>query len=328
MVKSVLLFLATLICAHAEAACPSGTRTQTAEEAHRDCTQGGRVTAYKTECYDQNDHCVSAYQTVGGKDYSCADCSCYPEPATTVYQQLDVLCNETVDCDGGTCAAGQICCNGKCIPSGTTCCSDGSSCTGACATNGMCCPDNLPVYDGTNGYCCGKTDPNNTSTICECANSCPSIQGCCPANTVCCDGGWCAANTTGCPNCPASAPLFCPDGTCAPAGSICCGGGRYCPNGLSCADAGGGQITCGGGGTAPSSTMSPTQPVGSAPATHSALKAMEASTPGTTPKGASTGTSNPLAPGCKCDMAGRAPAPWALFGLSALLFARRRRRVR
>jgi hypothetical protein len=300
----------------------------------------GSIFTEETYCTDDtNGACLGAYITIGlGQDnmfirkatFACAagggQCDCRP-----AYDAIVAYCG-SLACGGGTCDVGDKCCSGKCIPYNSVCCPSGEACPSgtACSSDGKCCPDGLPVFDANSGYCCGQTDPNNTSTICECGNPCPAIQGCCAGGKVCCSHGWCADNAGDCPDCPASAPTWCPDGTCAPAGAVCCGRGFYCPNGLSCAEAGG-QFKCGSGGTSNAgNTVQPTSAGGSPPA-RTAVQPSGAPTPGKVPgSGGTTAGSTtsplPLAPGCGCQLTGAPAAGWLLLAPLLLLLRRRRGR--
>jgi hypothetical protein len=327
-----------LASAHAYAECRV---TQPAVHSF-DC--GGSVAFQEgTFCIDEsNGNCLNAFVSVGiaanmmfipKVKFPCVvvDNSC---DCRNTNEEIPAYC-ASLSCGGGACEVGDKCCNGRCIPSNHTCCDDGSSCPGACAGNGQCCGHGLPVFDRNTGYCCGQTDPNNTSTVCICANECPAIQGCCPAGKVCCDRGWCADSAGDCPSCPASAPTFCNDGTCAPAGAVCCGNGIFCPNGLSCVDAGGGVIKCGSARSNPDLTVAPTS--SGSPPTRAGVEPDSTPTPGKAPSGGSTSSStgsttsavNPLTPpGCKCDVGQRAPTTPLVLLVFIAVAGWRLRRVR
>ncbi|MHB8879211.1 MAG: hypothetical protein ACYC8T_36390 [Myxococcaceae bacterium] len=229
------------------------------------CCNGKPMAAGDTCCPDghgcgSGDECCGAGCMPGGS-VCCGD---------QAYEAGAVCCGDkayeagAVCCAGGfACKAGGECCaNGveACVEPGGSCCSDGihycphgSDCVGT-----TCCPRMTPesspftAYDGTTGYCCGDSSCAATggceggAGICACAHSCNGL--CCPDGTACCPSkGWCAPEATGCPVCPPGYPVDCDDGTCAPSGAICCGKGLFCPNGLSCADCGGGVTCCGGG---------------------------------------------------------------------------------
>jgi hypothetical protein len=223
----------------------------------------------------------------GQGDVTCCDGKVYPGSVTC--------------CSGGfACPASLDCCqNGvqKCIEKGGSCCEDGvHGCpSGSDCVSNHCCPrltaESQPftAYDGTTGYCCGDMSCASTGQcqggagICACANPCNG--SCCPSGTTCCSHkGWCAPDAVGCPSCPAGNPVPCGDGTCAPHGAICCGGGFYCPNGLSCADCGGGQKCCGGGPGTPmmpaGTSMMPALPDGggAVKSTRAAMATGEATT--------------------------------------------------
>lgn len=218
-------------------------------------------------------------------------------------------------CGRGFCE--EKCCGGGCAPADATCCGNGW-CAGACGSDGKCCPDQLPLFDATSGYCCA-------GTACDCANDCG--DGCCPGGTVCCDGGWCAPHASDCPRCPASHPNFCPDGTCAPVGGVCCGGAHYCPTGLPCVDVGDGQFACGDGSIQPVITAYPTNNSGSVPPASSRASQRPGGMPnaGTAPSPATVAGRNPtLFPGCHCQVGSGGGPPWLL--LAGLFLWRRLRR--
>jgi hypothetical protein len=89
-------------------------------------------------------------------------------------------------------------------------------------------------------------------------DECTQPGSACPGGTFCCANGTCPPAGFVCAGptfCPTATPLWCSDGVCAPNGAQCCGQGSlggsccghgvYCPNGLACADCGGGVIDCG-----------------------------------------------------------------------------------
>ena len=303
--------------------CDAGCNCMAAAQKVADlCTGSGGGSTCSNKCGSScctasqqccGDVCAPSGATCCGAGYcesgsSCCNNACIPSTASC--------------CGTGSCAAGTTCCNDQCIPEGATCCGQGSCATGEECANGLClpmnavickdgsmcpentacastkcCPEGFASYDPVSGYCCGA---GPEAGLCDCPVGCASL--CCPANTVCCIGGYCAPSADGCPKCPANAPKFCSDHKCVPANATCCGNGYYCTNSLSCMDCGNGQTCCGNSSIPATPTGAPQNtgsavPPASAPPVGPSTKGntpdqpSSRPSPGTPPAGAKSATS-------------------------------------
>lgn len=229
--------------------CSGGDPNYCAAPCGEGCCDGAAGGCCNGGCLDEGQTCCGEGLCEAGT--RCSNGACIPETATDcgdgTYCSSGACCNggclyawETC-CGAGICGAGETCATGLCVPTNGVPCGDGTLCpAGTACAGGQCCPAGFASYDAASGYCCGA---GPEAGICACPVACNGV--CCPENTVCCDGGFCAPSAEGCPVCPANAPMFCPDHTCAFTGATCCGNGFYCNNQLTCMDCGNGVTCCG-----------------------------------------------------------------------------------
>lgn len=105
---------------------------------------------------------------------------------------------------GNACAAGEFCCEGRCITSTDENC---GACGNACGASELCCSDRCVANNSPNCGACGTTCPPGTQC---CGNGCFDLQRdanhCGSCGNACSDGAVCSA------------------GLCCPAGQTNCGG--------------------------------------------------------------------------------------------------------
>lgn len=319
--------------------------TTAANQAVNYCLGGGAAvcqTPCGSGCCDDsggvccNEGCLTGGQTCCGAGvcdvgWKCSsDTACIPESAIDCgdgtfceagecFNGGCLAAGETA-CGTGVCGAAETCVEGLCLPVNGVTCQDGSVCpeNTACAS-GQCCVEGFLSYDPISGYCCGA---GPEAGLCACPVSCAGL--CCPADTMCCGGNYCAPSADACPTCPANAPKFCSDHTCVPQDATCCGGGFYCMNSLSCMHCPGGQTACGDcstpafGNYGPDNTGSAVLPTGAPPAGASTT----GKTPGTPDVAAQPGAipgQVAKAGGGGCSMSGSSAPPDGFIPLTVVL---------
>ena len=191
-----------------------------------------------------NGHCCPS-------GYSCSGTMCVREEATTKpvlpivnkKKQLMRPSLSDISCDG--CNDGDTCCPGGCCPglSDAVCCGDGTSC---CPSGYICAPplcirpEEAPskqvlkmlstsfakkekLHNVTDIPCDGGTCPDG-DTCCsgDTAPCCPTPNGVCCGDNMCCSTGHTCCPTTD------------NHGCCPYINAVCCNNDRCCPNGYRC----------------------------------------------------------------------------------------------
>jgi hypothetical protein len=227
------------------------------------------------------------------------ECGFSPAPATAECRPSSGLCDPAEVCNGtdltcptddktpsgqpGSCAPGQVCCNGGCTALGTVtnCASCGNACTikqdcrdGACICpneicDGACCASGEVCIDGACGARAGDGQPCDTTGANDCQNGLTCCGGTCrdlqtnpdfcgDCDTVCAavTANTCQeariCSTGSCGFRPKAANTVCrtSTGPCDPA-EVCNGSDLTCPTDLKTGNGqpgtcGGGQVCCGG----------------------------------------------------------------------------------